>query len=155
MSVGIDTNVLVVADGGSGDDRCELACLEYLDKARTRGIALDDAYEIMGEYERRIDKAGQPGAGAAFFKDLCSRLYDPSLVTMVPITPLPGGSYAEFPEDPDLSGFDASDHKFVAVCRVANSDEVAVATDSDWWKDRTALARHVMINFICSHRFSP
>ena len=153
MSVVPDTNVLVVADGGSGDDACELACLEYLEIARAKGIALDDAYEIMGEYERRIDKSGQPGAGAAFFKALASRLHDSSFVTRVEITATGDGSYAEFPDDPDLSGFDRSDHKFVAVALVAGAEEIAVATDSDWWKVREAMGRHVQLNFLCQHRF--
>ena len=155
MSVVPDTNVLVVADGGYGDDACELACLDYLTTARERGVALDDAYGIMGEYERRIDKSGQPGAGAAFFKELSSRMYDSSFVRRVTITPKPGGSYEEFSDDPELSGFDQSDHKFVAVALVAGAEEIAVATDSDWWKVREAMGRHVRLEFLCPHRFAP
>ena len=155
MSVVPDTNVLVFADGGSGDDACELACLEYLEIAREKGIALDDAYEIMGEYERRIDKGGQPGAGAAFFKQVASRLHDPSFVTRVGITPDGMGSYQEFPDDSNLSGFDRSDHKFVAVALVAGAEEIAVASDSDWWKVREAMRRHVRLEFLCPHRFAP
>lgn len=155
MSVVPDTNVLVVADGGRGDDVCEVACIEYLEIARRRGVALDDGYVIMGEYRQNVDKAGQPGAGAAFFKELASRLYDPSFVTLVPITPHEERMYEEFPDDPDLTGFDRSDRKFAAVARVAEAEEIAVATDSDWWNDREAMGRHVRLEFLCPHLFTP
>jgi hypothetical protein len=60
-------------------------------------------------------------------------------------------TFLEFPKDPDLKGFDRSDHKFVAIV-VASGEGAPVldATDSDWWDYRDALMRNgVRVEFIC------
>lgn len=60
-------------------------------------------------------------------------------------------NFVEFPDDPDLAGFDVADRKWVAVALqcdpIANIDN---ATDTDWWNDREALARNgIEVNFLC------
>lgn len=57
--------------------------------------------------------------------------------------------YEDFPDDPELSGFDRSDRKFVALAR-RESVPVANATDSDWLHHHAILERHgIAVHFVC------
>jgi hypothetical protein len=48
--------------------------------------------------------------------------------------------YAEFPDDPRLSGFDPADRVFVAVALAsASNPAIFNASDSDWWIYGAAL----------------
>ncbi len=61
------------------------------------------------------------------------------------------GSYVDFPDDPDLAGFDLNDRKFVAVALASKLDpEILNASDTDWWIHRESLERNrVRIRFLC------
>ena len=63
--------------------------------------------------------------------------------------------FEEFPLDPDLEGFDRSDHKFVGVALASTqSPTVLNAVDSDWWQYRKALRRNgVKVKFLCPEQF--
>lgn len=117
MSVVIDTNVLVVANGKHppASVACMQACMHALENARDGVTLIDDAQLILDEYRRHCSLAGQPGLGDAFFKWLWSNQANPHHCVQVPITPHAGRGFAEFPPDAALEGFDASDRKFVAV----------------------------------------
>lgn len=73
-------------------------------------------------------------------------------VRTVAIHPIQSGeSFAEFPADANLAGFDRADRKFVAVALASgDSPPIVNATDSDWWLFREALQRHgVQVEFLC------
>ena len=156
----MDTNVAVVANGKTpqAGDGCVVACIEKLLEMRERHrLLLDEQGEILEEYRRHLSPSGQPGPGDAFFKWLWSNQVNPEHCRQVPITPAGGGrGFAEFPDDPELAGFDRADRKFVAVA-VGSGEPAPIlnASDSDWWIHRTALHRHgVEIRFLCPELMS-
>lgn len=153
MSVVIDTNVLVVANGRHepAQERCVGACIGALEQARRETVVLDDGQLMLDEYRRHCAFAGQPGLGDAFFKWLWNRQADPRHCHRVRITPHPKRGFVEFPADKRLRGFDRNDRKFVAVALAAGgSPPVLNASDTDWWHARQVLGEHgVTISFLC------
>lgn len=155
-AVVIDTNVPVVANGRTeqaGPD-CVLACLEALESTvRTGKLVLDDALRIVNEYMNNLSMSGQPGAGDSFMKWIWQNQANPDCCERVHITPRAGGTedYKEFPDDPDLAGFDPPDRKFAAVARASRHGPVVLnAADTDWWDYKEPLERHgVSVEFLC------
>jgi hypothetical protein len=61
------------------------------------------------------------------------------------------GSYTQFPDHPELTDFDPSDRKFIAVAN-AHPDKPPIlqATDSKWWGWKDALAEvGIDVCFLC------
>jgi len=152
----VDTNVLVVANGKASHVgiECEKACLEKLIRIRNNGrVLVDQSDFILAEYKRHLSHSGQPGLGDAFFKWLWDNQAQASICTKVDISPEDGSgtSFAVFPTDPELAGFDLSDRKFVATA-IASEENPPIlnATDRDWWQFREQLQNHgVSIEFLC------
>jgi hypothetical protein len=154
----IDTNVPRVANRLEHEDpRCVLACVDALEAAmREYLVVIDQNRLIFEEYlNGRLSLSGQPGVGDAFMRWLYDHQADETRCECVPITPIPnsGGDCAEFPRDPDLSRFDLSDRKFVAVALgSAHRPTILNATDSDWREHEETLKRHgVSVEFLCPH----
>jgi hypothetical protein len=151
-----DTNVPLVANGlaGQASAACVEACIDRLIAGQNQDVVLvDDRGLIFEEYQRYLAHRGQPGTGDAFFKWLWDNQANEAhcrRVSITPIHPDPRG-FLEFPDDPRLATFDASDRKFVAVAIAANSQPVIVnASDTDWWPARHVLEEHgVTVDFIC------
>jgi len=116
-------------------------------------IALDDEMHILQEYSNNLSISGQPGPGDFFMQWVWDNQANPQHCEKVHITPKDEGGedYEEFPQDPELGGFDRSDRKFVAVARAsAYAPRILNATDTDWWHYRAILARHgVVVEFLC------
>jgi hypothetical protein len=152
----VDTNVPVVANGRAeqaGPD-CVLACLGVLEAIMSDGrIVLDEGNRILDEYLMNLSRSGQPGAGDMFLKWVLTNQFNTGRCERVPITPkqTDGQSFEEFPDDPDLAGFDPDDRKFVAVAVASrHQPEILNATDTDWWHFREAFRRHgIRIQFLC------
>jgi hypothetical protein len=155
MSVVIDTNVPIVANGHHEEAslRCIEACIDALMQARSGPVLVDDGYLIFEEYRRHLLQAGQPGLGDAFFRWLWDNQANPACCRQITIVPDQLGYrvFEEFPDDPELAGFDRSDRKFVAVALASEeSPPILNASDTDWWEARDALARHgVYPLFLC------
>ena len=155
-AVVVDTNVAVVANGGTeqaGPD-CVLACLRALKSVIDESlVALDDGWRIMNEYMRYISPSGQAGAGDMFMKWVWANQANPERCELVRITPRAsnGEDYEEFPDDPELAGFHRSDRKFAAVALASGyGPAVLNATDTDWWHYRRPLEKHgVLVEFLC------
>lgn len=141
----VDTNVLISANGKeqlSEEQYCCITpCVEMLTHI-TKGkckLVLDDGYEVIKEYQHKLDPKQQQGMGNAFLKWAFSNLRNAKFVNLVHITP-DADSYREFPKHDGLHDFDPSDRKFVAT---ANAHEekppVVQATDSKWWGWKIAL----------------
>lgn len=163
MGVVIDTNVAMAASRLSpqADERCVAGCIKRLCEVQNSGgLLIDDKGLILREYINNLGLKGQPGAGHAFAKWAHDHQAIPVSVRQVAITPRPMGGwrrYDEFPNRDELSTFDKSDQKFVAVA-VASEENPAVlnAVDSDWWNHRAALtAAGVHIQFLCPQRAPP
>jgi hypothetical protein len=130
-----------------------LACVRRLEDIIATGrIVLDEGYLILSEYGRNLRSDGQGRVGDAFLKWVYINKSNPQRCDRVRITPIEhGGSFVEFPEDPDLKGFDRSDRMFVAAARAhRDSPPILNAVDTDWWIYRSVLARNgVRVEFLC------
>ena len=151
-----DTNVPVVANGlaGQASELCVEACIDRLLRSRAEDVIVVDAGGlIFEEYQRYLAHHGQPGAGDAFFKWLWDNQANEDHCRQVQITSIDPDErgFREFPDDPRLVTFDASDRKFVAVSVAAGSQPAIVnASDTDWWNARVVLAEHgVNVEFVC------
>lgn len=157
----IDTNVPIVADNADEavSAGCIRACHQALTEAIDSVVCIDDGQRILLEYIRQVGLVGRPGIGRQFVKWIHERQAMPEHCERVTIRPNnkphEAENYEEFPDDPDLTAFDPSDRKFVAVSRASQfRPPVVNATDSDWWNDREALERNgVVIEFLCPDAF--
>jgi hypothetical protein len=60
-----------------------------------------------------------------------------------------GGDFVDFPNLPELVGFDLDDRKFAALARKTGVP-VTTAIDSDWADHLTSLnANDIAVNFLC------
>jgi hypothetical protein len=158
-SVVIDTNVFVVANGDShADQDCIITCIDELEKVRGKKIiSIDSNGLCFSEYFEHVNRSGQPGPGDAFVKWLWDNQANQDCCESVAITPVDDGRiFDEFPNDPELTAFDRSDRKFVAVARNSQYQaKIINATDSDWWEVRIHFAKHqIDIEFLCPELFS-
>lgn len=157
MAVVVDTNVAVVASrlATHADGRCVGVCVERLREVMDGGgLLVDDLGLILREYTKQLGFSGQPGAGHQFVKWAHNHQAIAAKVRQVAIHATPGGGwrrYHEFPDRSELSTFDASDQKFVAVARASGEGpQLLNAVDSDWWIHRAALAKAgVDVHFLC------
>ena len=151
----VDTNVAVVANQRSRESySCASACAQALLKIRNCGfLVIDDGDRILAEYRRNGSLSGQPGAGDYFIKWVHDNRGRRDLVQIVVITPKAGDpdDFTEFPSHQDLSNFDPSDRKFVAVANAHPAKPpILQGTDSKWWGWKDALnACGITIEFLC------
>jgi hypothetical protein len=151
----LDTNVGVVANGKTSQATSECIETSIRELIRTREkkiVLLDEGGLILEEYRRHMSPSGQPGPGDAFFKWLWNNQSNKKVCCKVKITPTgDGGSFAEFPPDRELDGFDHSDRKFVAVAIASGKRPTILnSSDTDWWEYRHPLTRHgIIISFLC------
>ena len=127
--------------------------MRHLEGIKAAGkIVLDDGYRILSEYQDHLRSDGQPGEGDAFLKWVLTNQANPQRCAQVHINSTEDGdNFVEFPDDPDLKGFDRSDRKFVAAARAhPDSPPILNAVDTDWWLFRKALTRNgVHVEFLC------
>lgn len=153
----VDTNVAMVASGHTphANAACVNSCVQRLNSITQAGLLLvDDLGLILDEYTKRLGHAGQPGAGEKFVKWAWSNQSNANLVRKVTITQISDTGwrrFGEFPDREDLSTFDRSDQKFVAVAIASGENSwILNAVDSDWWHHRISLeAERVNIDFLC------
>ena len=149
----IDTNVLLVANGGPSYTRvCTLECAKQLLEIQKSGcVVLDHGYEILREYAKNQPNVGQPGIGLEFWKWLLNTKGSSDHCEFVTITQIHPSGYREFPSHDGLLNFDPSDRKFVAVS-VVHDDRPPIlqATDSKWLQWNSALKDcGVLVKYLC------
>lgn len=154
----IDTNVLLVANGLASQmsKRCQLACIDRLEKARTsETVVVDQQYLILSEYHHKLNPNRRPpGPGDAFLRHILQNMATVRFVSSVNLTAtnIEQTDFMEFPDDPDLrEAFDPSDRKFVAACN-AHSDKppIVEAADSKWLEWEEKLATHnIRLEVLC------
>ena len=158
----LDTNVAVVSNGNE-TEQAGLDCVENCGAALTRIresqiLLVDDRGSIFAEYRNRLSPSGQPGIGDAFFKFIWENQANERHCRKVAITPNGERGFDEFPDDPDLAGFDSDDRKFAAVAIAAGSaPKILNAADRrSWWIYRQELRRHgVEVDFLCPDLMQP
>jgi hypothetical protein len=157
MIVVVDTNVLIVAnerESPQASPACVTACVEHLQAIKTGGlIVFDQQWHILKEYMKKVSPTGQPSVGDDFLEWILKNQGNPQRCQLVNITLLPDGNFAEFPQDPELSNFDPSDRKFVAVALAYPKPEkpsISNAVDSDWLPVQPVLLGYgITLNFLC------
>ncbi len=153
----LDTNVPRIADISLGNGAfsvvCKATCLTWL-KRVVEGqyrIIIDDRFLILREYSGVLRQSR--GIGSEFLKWLLQNQANTEKRVRIPITPTGDdeNEFAEFPDDPELQGFDRNDRKFVAVAIAHGSHPPIInATDTDWYDYAEALQKHgVRIEQIC------
>jgi len=154
MTAIIDTNVVLVANGQHDDvgSTCVAACAMKLQSVMIDGrIALDDAFEILNEYQNKTRPNTGNRPGDAFLKWLLRNNRNKNRCDLVTISPHPERQYESFPDDERLSNFDPPDRKFVAVA-AAHPDHppISQAADSKWLDWKPALKDHgIAVDFLC------
>ena len=156
MTVVADTNVAVVANGLSeqASEDCVETCAEQLEEIM-RGevkLALDDDWQILGEYTRNLHSTGAD-VGDRFLQWILRNWANPQRCDLVSITPINNleNEFQEFPTDPDLQDFDPDDRKFIAVA-LAHPEKPLIlqAVDYRWLDFRDAFQRNgLTVAFIC------
>lgn len=157
MAIVVDTNVAMVASKLSpqANERCVSACIERLAAIKNAGsLLVDDLGLILLEYTKSLGHRGQPGAGHEFAKWAHNHQAIPEKVKRVVVTQRADNGwrrFEQFPDKPNLSAFDRSDQKFVAVALASGENPpILNAVDSDWWNHRAALtAAGVNVEFLC------
>lgn len=154
----VDTNVILVANGQheAVSAACVQCCQRWLQGIMQAGrVALDDHFEILGEYQHRLHAAGHlgpsAGVGDAFVAWLLHHLDDSARCDQVSLMPDAGRGWQAFPDDPRLQDFDPADRKFVALARThPESPTILQAADSKWLDWAAPLVDHgVRIQFLC------
>ena len=156
----VDTNVPVVANGQASQASfsCRRECTARLRQIVDRfRVLLDNQNLVLTEYKGQLNFGGQPEAGDAFFKWLHDNQANPEHCRKVNVNLHPDRGFKEFPNDPNLSSFDFSDRKFVAVALASGTGpDVLNASDTDWWDHRHELQQHgVNVVFLCQELMTP
>ena len=153
----VDTNVAIAANNKSDySASCALNCARKLQEITKKGsiesVVIDTGNLIFNEYKKHLSLKGQPGVGDMFIKWLFTNIGNADKCIRLKITP-DGSSYGfkEFPRISELSNFDPSDAKFVALAKVCLSNpSILQATDTKWWGWNSALnACGVTVIFLC------
>jgi hypothetical protein len=157
----VDTNVLHIANIDFHSDnnkdfrqdeiqRCVDEIKNIID-TNENTLVLDEGYEILREYLNGLPRKGQNGMGDQFVMWIHRHLYSLTLVPITRIETENGDSYAEFPRDVRLQGFDIADHKFIAVANAhPQKPPVLEASDSKWWGYKDIFHENgITITFLC------
>lgn len=154
----VDTNVPITANkvinpSAIPDELvgCVQACLHAIEHVVTKGgLVLDSGDEIYDEYRRHLKMQGQPGVGDRFFRWVHDNRWKFPKEDRVNITKK-ADSFEEFPKNPELSTFDPSDRKFIAVANAhPKRPSILQATDSKWWGCKDVLEKiGIHVKFLC------
>ena len=151
----VDTNVLLVAGRQHQDvtPDCVVECALRLKRIMEVGrIALDDGYEILGEYLHKNVPARQKHLGDLFAQWAVRNWRNPERCELARLERDAEGEYTAFPKHPDLANFDPPDKKFVAVAATLSvHPPILEAADSKWLDWAPALEEcGLTVSFICT-----
>ncbi|MDP1655094.1 MAG: hypothetical protein Q8K91_09225 [Hylemonella sp.] len=150
----VDTNVVLVANGQHADvsSECIATSALRLQAIMHNGkLALDDQFQILGEYLNKTQPKNGNHPGDAFVKWALQNRVNTSRVESVSLQAHHERGFESFPDDADLIHFDVPDRKFVAVSNAHPSKPpILQAADSKWLDWSEALNRYgVAVEFIC------
>ena len=152
----IDTNVPLKAANTHPEDeidlRCSKSCLSFIEALMNSDdiVVLDSGQEILKEYTKNIDLHSEDSVASEFLTWILRGILS-GKVEQYEITKNGNNTYVEFPDSPELKGFDRSDRKFVALARVDPSHpNIYNGSDTDWWDYKDALKKEgVNVIFLC------
>lgn len=150
----VDTNVILVANGAHEgvSPECVIECVNRLQQLMSDGsIAIDDAFRIVGEYQKRTSPRQGAGAGDVFLKWVLNHLADDKRVHQVHLTEVSKNCFVEFPVAALEQTFDPPDRMFAAVAHAHPAKppiwQAADCKWLDWWPDLQTQGIHV--EFLC------
>lgn len=154
MTVVVDTNVILVANGQHKDvsPDCEADCALKLQSIMLDDrIALDDAFEILLEYQNKTQPKTGNRPGDAFVKWALKNNANTKRCDLVVLRRHPKRHFESFPDDARLANFDPPDRKFVAVAAAHEErPPILQAADSKWLDWEPALTDHgITVEFLC------
>lgn len=154
MTVVVDTNVVLVANGQHADvsGDCVSACAKRLESIMAGGrLVLDQAFEILCEYQHKTTPKQGNRPGDAFLKWVLRNNANPAKCDRVETRPHRHRGYESFPDDARLAAFDPPDRKFVAVSAAhPEKPPILQAADSKWLGWAPALEDHgIRVDFLC------
>ncbi len=155
-----DTNVLLTANGNN--EKAALSCVRIcvltllqIQSGSMGFVVVDNGFRIVSEYNNKLTPYTGQLPGDVFLTWLLTNLYDPTVCERVEIVQNHQSNdpndFIEFPADPALAKFDASDRKFIAVALTSQyKPDILNATDSDWRNFLEALqANGITVRFLC------
>ena len=150
----IDTNIILVANDQHPNvsPECVIKCVLALQMVMcSQRLALDDGFLILREYQNKTQPKKGNRPGDAFVKWALNNLSNTKHVSQVPLVEQKDRGFESFPDDTDLTSFDVSDRKFVAVSAAhGNKPPISQATDSKWLNWAAALKRNgIEVDFLC------
>jgi len=160
----VDTNIPIVANmarhpdpNSEVDDNSILKCLDAIEHVRTNNtLVLDNDDVIFSQYHKNFSEQiqgryGNLGAGDYFYLWVRDNRYNFPEEDRVAVLKI-GDSYAEFPQNEELKGFDPSDKIFIAVAnKHKDKPPILQGTDSKWWGYKEIFESIGMqIIFLCS-----
>lgn len=154
MTSVVDTNVILVANGQHHDvgADCVASCALALQQImRGGGIAIDETFEILLEYQNKILPKTGNRPGDAFVKWALQNNANTQRCDRVAIQRHNQRGYESFPDDARLANFDPPDRKFVAVAAAhPKHPRILQAADSKWLGWAPALKEHgIEVAFLC------
>lgn len=150
----VDTNVILVANGQHDgvSDACMEACIKRLLALKQGGrFAIDDAFEILSEYQNKTLPRRGTRVGDQFVLWTLQNKANPARCDQIHITAHSEREWEEFPDDASLADFDRPDRKFVAIA-IGHPQRPAIlqAADAKWLGWNAALRRHgTIVDFLC------
>lgn len=156
----IDTNVPKMAGCIELQDildiKCALSCLEYIQRFMNHPdekLVLDSNNEIFKEYCNNLNTSGQNNIAIQFLNWVQRHLTlrEGSRIEEVYLEKAENGRYINYPKGIELSNFDSSDQKFVALaCTHSEHPPIVQGTDCRWWKFKQSLNNNgVSVIFLC------
>lgn len=154
-AVVIDTNVLLVANGSHQgvSAACQAECVSRLVARQKAGVVVvDDAFRILGEYQKKTRPNQPKGVGDVFLKWLLQNSANQLRVHQVRLTETVPREFAEFPDSTLQLQFDPSDRVFAAAAHAhPNKPSIWQAADCKWLAWWPQLAAHgVKVEFLCA-----
>ena len=157
----VDTNVPVNANKSKEcsistfpveDLEMMLACIETIERIQKNKslISLDLQGEILTEYDRYLNRHGQPGPGDQFFNWVHRNLGNTSIVKWLDVTSIDTNKMKGIKRQ-HLPDFHADDHKFLAVAFACSENQAVIIQSSDslWWGYKEILIRlGIIVEFV-------
>lgn len=151
----IDANVMLTAGKRLADIPDELlecwrGCIDFIrniihEKAK---IVVDDAWEVLKEYDNTRTIIGYPNASGNFYQYVMTNQMQH--LSFIHLNKTGEYEYEKYPDDQNLKSFDRSDKKYIALAyNHDNKPPIIEATDSKWWGIKKNLeAQGIGLQFV-------
>lgn len=157
----IDTNVpklagAVISEIPEDQIGCTLCCVDFIRKLLDDPdacVVLDAGWQILKEYQKELEGSGHdPGLARQFLQWIYTHLSSSNNIDNTIILHLEKPYiFKEYPDHPDLKGFDKDDRKFIALANAHPKHPTIIeGSDHEWWGIKDALGEvGLSVRFLC------